>query len=120
MNRRTARGWILPVLIAAATTLLLAQDWQTVTELKDVDFSGLAPARMNKALHALRVMGCTCGCGMKLAECRVKDPSCAYSRGLSASIVGAIREGKAEADAIEVAKASKFGKRPEPKLLDDP
>jgi len=120
MTARIARAWILPALIAAATTLLLAQDWQTATTLNGVDFAGLTPARQTKALHALRVMGCTCGCDMKLAECRVKDPSCAYSRGLSASIVDAIRAGKTEADAIEVAKASKFGKRPEPKLLDDP
>ena len=98
----------------------MAQDWQTATTLNAVDFSGLTPARKTVALKALRTMGCTCGCDMKVAECRVKDPSCSYSRGLAASIVGAVREGKTEAGALEVAKASKFGHKPEPKLLDDP
>src|SRR5437867_13376421 len=100
MTGRTTRAWILPGLIAAATALLFAQDWQTATTLKDVDLTGLTPARKNPALKALRSMGCACGCSMKVAECRVKDPGCAYSRGLSASIVGAIREGKNADNAI--------------------
>jgi len=57
---------------------------------------------------------------MKLAECRVKDPSCSYSKGLSAAIVDAVRGGKTESAAIEAAKATKWAHRPEPKLLDDP
>jgi protein-disulfide isomerase len=120
MNRCTARAWILPALIAATTALLLAQDWQTATTLNGVDFSGLSPAKKSLALKTLRNFGCTCGCDMKVAECRVKDPNCAYSRSLSGSLVGAIREGKSEAAAIEVAKASKFGHKAEPKLLEDP
>jgi protein-disulfide isomerase len=120
MNRRTARAWILPALIAATTALLLAQDWQTATTLNGVDFTGLSLAKKSLALKTLRNFGCTCGCDMKVAECRVKDPNCAYSRSLSGSLVGAIREGKSEAAAIEVAKASKFGHKAEPKLLDDP
>jgi protein-disulfide isomerase len=116
----TVRRWSLPLLIAIAATLLLAQDWQTATTLIGVDFTGLTPARKTRALTALRTMDCACGCGMKVAECRLKDPACVYSKGLSASIVGAIKEGKTAAAAIEVAKASKFGSRPEPKLLEDP
>ena len=114
------RGWLLPALILISTALLLAQDWQTATTLNGVDFTGLTPARKTIALKALRNFGCTCGCDMKVAECRVKDPSCSYSKGLSSTIVGAVREGKSEAAAIELAKASKLGHRPEPKLLDDP
>ena len=120
MRFRTARGWILPTFVAAATTLLVAQDWQTATTLNSVDFTGLAPARKNTALRVLRTMGCTCGCGMKVAECRIKDPSCSYSKGLSAAIVGAVREGKTETAALDAAKATKWAHRPEPKLLDDP
>ena len=37
---------------------------------------------------------------MKIAECRVKDPSCAFSRGLAATLVESIRKGKTEAAAI--------------------
>lgn len=120
MNRCIARGWTLPVLIAAATTLLLAQDWQTATTLNSVDFSGLNPARKAAALKALRAMECTCGCGMKVAECRVKDPSCSYSKGLASSITDAMRQGKNETAALEAAKASRWGHLPEHKLLDDP
>src|SRR5258708_8715037 len=112
-------GWIAGMLLGGAV-LLLAQEWQAVTELAGVDFGGLTSARKAIALKALRMQECTCGCDMKVAECRVKDPNCAYSRSLSASIVGAVREGKGEAAAIEVAKASKFGHKAEAKLLDDP
>src|SRR5215471_13303680 len=111
------RVWLIFSVITAA---LFAQEWQTMTTLNGVDFTGLTPARKTTALKALRTMGCTCGCDMKVAECRVKDPSCAYSKNLSESIVGAVKEGKGEAAAIEVAKATKWGHQIEHKLLDDP
>ena len=57
---------------------------------------------------------------MKVAECRVKDPNCSFSRGLASVTVGAIKAGKTETAAIAESKASKFGTRPAPKLLDDP
>jgi protein-disulfide isomerase len=100
--------------------LLLAQEWQTVTNLAGVDFSGLTPARKTHALNALRAQACSCGCGMKVAECRVKDPNCSFSRGLASVTVAAIKAGKTETAAIAESKASKFGSRPAPKLLDDP
>jgi len=110
----------VPLLIATATTLLLAQDWQTATTLNGVDFTGLTPARKTTALKALRAMDCTCGCDMKVAECRVKDPSCSFSKRLSASIMGAVKEGKTVEGALEAAKASPIGHKREAKLLDDP
>jgi protein-disulfide isomerase len=55
-----------------------------------------------------------------VAECRVKDPNCSYSRGLASITVGAIKEGKTVDEAIAESKASKYGTRPTPKLLDDP
>jgi len=100
--------------------MLLAQDWQTATTLPGVDFAGLTPAGKQKVLHAMRAYDCSCGCGMKVAECRVKDPGCAFSRGLSATLVDSIRKGKSETLAVADAKASKYGHRAEPKLLDDP
>jgi len=57
---------------------------------------------------------------MKVAECRVKDPNCSFSRGLAGITVGAIKAGKTTPAAIAESKASKFGSRPAPKLLDDP
>jgi len=91
-----------------------------MTTLNGVDFTGLTPQRKTTALKALRAMGCSCGCDMKVAECRVKDPSCAYSKNLSESIVGAVKQGKSDTAAIEVAKATKWGHQIEHKLLDDP
>ena len=107
-------------LVLGGAALLLAQEWQTVTDLAGVDFAGLSPARKTLALKALRTQACTCGCDMKVAECRVKDPACSYSRGLAAVTVAAIKAGKTADDAMAESKASKYGTRPTPKLLDDP
>jgi len=107
-------------MVLGGAALLLAQEWQTVTNLAGVDFTGLTPARKTRALNALRTQDCSCGCRMKVAECRVKDPSCSLSRGLASITVGAIKAGKTETAAIAESKASKFGSRPAPKLLDDP
>jgi protein-disulfide isomerase len=100
--------------------LLFAQEWQTVTNLAGVDFAGLTVAKKTAALNALRKQECSCGCEMKVAECRVKDPNCSFSRGLASVTVGAIKAGKTETAAIAESKASKFGSRPAPKLLEDP
>jgi protein-disulfide isomerase len=102
--------------------LLLAQpDWKTITKLPDVDFSGLSPVKVRALLRLLRNHDCTCGCGMKVAECRVKDPHCSYSKGVAAAMGDALRAGKNENDAIDAAKASKWGQGPQPpKLLEDP
>ena len=111
------RVWLIFGVVA---TVLLAQDWQTMTTLNGVDFNGLNPAQKTTALKALRSMGCTCGCDMKVAECRVKDPSCSYSKNLADVMMASVISGKGSADAIEAAKASKWGKPVEHKLLDDP
>ncbi|MGD0775126.1 MAG: thioredoxin domain-containing protein [Candidatus Solibacter sp.] len=120
MRSATSRWkWILGMALGGAA-LLLAQEWQTVTDLSGVDFSGLTPAKKALALKALRTQACSCGCNMKVAECRVKDPSCSYSRGLASVTVAAIKAGKSADEAIAESKASKFGTRPTPKLLEDP
>jgi len=120
MKIRPVRAYWLPTLLLASTVLLIAQDWQTATSLAGVELGGLTPPLKQRALHALRVYDCSCGCGMKVAECRVKDPGCTYSKGLSATVVESIRKGKTEAAALADAKASRYGHRPEPKVLEDP
>ena len=107
-------------MVLGGAALLRAQDWQTATDLAGVDLTGLTPAKKTLALKALRTQACTCGCAMKVAQCRVEDPHCSYSRGLASITVGAIKEGKSVDEAIAESKASKFGTRPTPKLLDDP
>jgi len=120
--RFSARGLTIAATAACAVTLLLAQpDWRTVAHPPAVDFSGLSPVRVRALLRLLRNHDCTCGCAMKIAECRVKDPNCAWSKGVAAAMGDALRAGKNENDAIEAAKASKWGQGPQPpKLLEDP
>ena len=117
---RPIRAYLLPALLFTGTVLLFAQDWQTATTLPGVELTGLTAPLKQRALHALRVYDCSCGCGMKVAECRVKDPGCTFSKGLASTVVDSVRKGKTEAGALADAKASKYGHRVEPKLLEDP
>ncbi len=78
-----------------------AVDWQTTKDLPQVDFTGLSTAQKVAALKELRAQTCLCGCSMKVAECRIKDPGCADSRGLAQIIVKAIHEGRDPQYAVE-------------------
>ena len=85
-----------------------------MTDLPYVDFSGLTAKQKKQVLDILRAEGCTCGCDMKLAECRVKDPQCSTSRPLAASVITAVRAGKS---AEEIHKIfAERGSRPTPVL----
>ena len=57
------------------------------TELPNVDFSGLSPEQKKVALKKLNSEGCTCGCRLTLAQCRINDTSCVRSRGLAAKVI---------------------------------
>jgi thiol-disulfide isomerase/thioredoxin len=58
-----------------------------LTELPDVDFTGLSPEQKKAALKRLNSEGCTCGCRLTLAQCRINDTSCVRSKGLAAKVV---------------------------------
>ncbi|MBI2680679.1 MAG: hypothetical protein HYX25_06695 [Candidatus Solibacter usitatus] len=73
-------------------------DWRTMTDLPFVDFSGVSAKQKKQVLDILRAEGCTCGCDMKLAECRVKDPQCSTSRPLAAAVIKAVLAGKSVAE----------------------
>ena len=62
------------------------------TELPDVDFSGLSPEQKKGALKKLNSEGCTCGCRLTLAQCRINDTSCVRSRGLAAKVIQDIKD----------------------------
>jgi thiol-disulfide isomerase/thioredoxin len=62
------------------------------TELPDVDFSGLSPEQKKAALKKLNSEGCTCGCRLTLAQCRINDTSCVRSRGLAAKVIQDIKD----------------------------
>lgn len=97
-----------------------AQDWTTLETLPSVDLSGLSPAQKATALKLIRARDCSCGCSMKVAECRVKDPNCFYSKGLASVIIASVKAGKSEKEVLADAEASRFAHPPEHKLLEDP
>lgn len=96
------------VLIAAV--LGLAQDWKTATELPGVSWEGTTPDQKLAALNALRAFDCTCGCNMKLAQCRIEDPPCGHSSALAAMAVAAAKQGKSAAEIRQVLETSSFAK----------
>jgi protein-disulfide isomerase len=104
------------IFFAAVALLCLAQetDWKKVDALPGVDFSGITTPQVTAVLSVLRTEPCACGCAMKVAQCRVKDPACGFSRRLAAFAVRDAAAGKKEA-AIR-ADLDKYAKEPPPVL----
>jgi hypothetical protein len=100
MDFRTS-GKICRILFVSALAIgsLAAQTAQNNT-LPGVDLSGLSATQKATAQKILQEQGCSCGCDMKIAECRVKDPACGYSSGLAAAIIDSLKNGGSEQDAI--------------------
>jgi protein-disulfide isomerase len=111
MSSSSVRGLSLCLLAAG---LLVGQDWQTSQELPAVDFTGLSAAQKALALKVLRTTACPCGCTMKMAECRMKDTGCSYSKSLAAIVVASIRKGGKEAAAMAALDASPLMHRNDP------
>lgn len=86
------------------------QDWQKLTQLPALDTSGLTPAQQAVLFKIIREEGCVCGCAMKIAECRVKDPACGDSRSLAAVVVRELKAGKSEAAVRASIKDSELAK----------
>lgn len=74
------------------------------TELPGVSFTGLRAEQKQAALKRMNAEGCTCGCGLTIAQCRISDPSCTTSQKLAATIVREIRSGRATAPTAPVAQ----------------
>ncbi len=69
----------------------------------------------------LREQSCPCGCGFKVAECRVKDPGCGFSTGLASIVTTGLKDGKSAEEIAKLVSSSRWGHAPEPpKLLEDP
>ncbi len=68
--------------------------WATATNLPNVDLNGLSADQKQTVLKLFREESCTCGCTMKIAQCRVEDPKCTVSKGLVAKVLKGMHEGK--------------------------
>lgn len=100
--------------------MLPAQDWKTANTLPGIDLGNLTAAQKATVLKILREHGCSCGCNMKLAECRMVDPNCSFSKGLAGAVIDAVRQGKSEVEAIAAADNSNWAHTTPTRLLDDP
>jgi len=71
-----------------------APDWLSATTLPGIDFTGMTAKQKAAALKSLHVENCVCGCNMKLAECRIKDPACGDSKAISGMVLEGVKAGK--------------------------
>jgi protein-disulfide isomerase len=92
--------------------------WKTSETLNDVDLSGLTPVQKKAVLKVLREEDCSCQCGMKTAECIMKDSNCSYSRALAKIAIQGVKDGK---NLMEISKLmDQSPKAHRPKLLEAP
>ena len=124
MTRSRPRSFLqgpLFLLILLSAIASAQEPWTTSATLPGVDLAALSATQKQKALQMLRDHACPCGCGFKVAECRVKDPGCAYSNGLAAIVTQGVKDGKSGDEIAKLESASRWGHGPEPpKLLEDP
>jgi protein-disulfide isomerase len=112
----------LVLLCLLATLTLGAQTpspdaWKTSETLGDVDLSQLTSVQKKAVLKLLREQDCTCQCGMKAAECIMKDTNCSYSRALAKIAIQGVKDGKSLVEISKLMDASPKAHRP--KVLED-
>lgn len=109
-------GLVAAIALAAQTPA--AADWRKSETLGNVDLSSLTPIEKKAVLKLLREEDCSCQCGMKTAECIIKDPNCSYSRALAKIAIDGVKEGKSLVEISKLMDASPKAHRP--KILEDP
>ena len=60
------------------------------TEIPGLDLTVLTPEQRVTALQRLNEEGCTCGCQLTLAQCRINDSACGFSLPLAEALVAEI------------------------------
>ncbi len=112
-------AWALVAQTPVHATAPSAEDaWKTSQTLGNIDLSGLTPVQKKAVLKVLREESCTCQCGMKAAECIMKDPNCSYSRALAKIAIDGVKDGKSLMEISKLMDASPKAHRP--KLLEAP
>jgi protein-disulfide isomerase len=89
-----------------------ADSWKTSETLGDIDLSGLTPVQKKAVLKLVREQDCSCQCGMKTAECIMKDPNCGYSRALAKVAIQGVKDGKSLIEISKLMDASPKAHRP--------
>jgi protein-disulfide isomerase len=84
-----------------------------------VDLSELSATQKSAVLKMLREQDCNCGCNLKIAECRMKDPKCGYSRALAAAVVHEFKAGKNADQAYAVLREMQKQGPVQPRVLED-
>ena len=107
----------LPLVFLIAGLCVAQTGWEITTKLPGVDLVGLTNSQREIALQTMRAESCTCGCDMKIAQCRMGDPACVSSRRLAHFVVTMASSGKSKEAVRE--ELLKFAAAPE-NLLDDP
>jgi protein-disulfide isomerase len=103
---------------SAATAPSPADAWKTSETLGNVDLSGLTAVQKRAVLKIVREQDCSCQCGMKTAECIMKDQNCSYSRALAKIAIQGVKDGKTLIEISKLMDASPKAHRP--KLLEAP
>lgn len=123
------RYWTFSLCFCAASLASLAQNpgsdshaasddaWKTSQTVGAIDLSGLTPVQKKAVLKLLREEDCSCLCGMKTAECAIKDPNCSYSKALAKVAIKGVKDGKTLLEISKEMDASPKAHRP--KLLED-
>jgi protein-disulfide isomerase len=120
------RYWTFSLCLCAAALTVLAQNppsssedsWKTSQTLGAIDLSGLTSVEKKAVLKLLREQDCSCLCGMKTAECAIKDPNCSYAKALAKVAIKGVKDGKTLMEISKEMDASPKSHRP--KLLEDP
>ena len=89
----------------------------SLTDIKEIDFTGLSDAQKKTALKVMNSNPCNCGCSKTVATCRRDMPnSCRRSLIFARTVVDSLREGKDEAQVAKTlqAKAATFVEAREP------
>jgi protein-disulfide isomerase len=77
-------------------------------------------AQRAAALKLLREQDCNCGCNLKIAECRVKDPKCSYSQGLGTAVANELKAGKTADQAYATLRELQKQGPERPRILEAP
>lgn len=80
-------SYVLLVVQFLFYSVAYSQDWRTALTFPKVNLSDLTPSQRGEALKMLREENCPCGCGMKLAQCLIDDPTCPKSPSIGSHVV---------------------------------